>query len=176
MEPLCLREFSAEIGETAATASSIPLPFQTIFDKCSTVIGADKDLPSVVFIASIYLDGKQDETLIKASKNDKWHTDTAIEDHYALVAEPGGDYITQVTPISGKSTDIANSILTTIRQIASTNTIRAIGCDSTNTNTGCKAGVIRHLEIAFGHPVNWFICMLHVNELPLRHLFLHLDG
>lgn len=64
----CLREFSAEIGETAATASSIPLPFQTIFDKCSTVIGADKDLPSVVFIASIYLDGKQDETLIKASK------------------------------------------------------------------------------------------------------------
>jgi hypothetical protein len=127
-------------------------------------------------ITSIYFDGKRDKTLIKVSKNDKWYSDTAIEDHYVLVAEPGGDYITHVTPISGKSTDIANSILTTIREIGSTDTIRAIGCDSTNTNTGCKAGVIRKLEIAFGHPVNWFICMLHVNELPLRHLFLHLDG
>lgn len=66
--------------------------------------------------------------------------------------------------------------MTVIRELGATDTITAIGCDSTNTNTGYKSGVIRQLEIAFGHPVNWFICMLHVNELPLRHLFLHLDG
>ena len=127
-------------------------------------------------ITGIYFDGKRDNTLIKVSKNDKWYGDTTVEDHYVLVAEPGGHYLTHVTTTSGRSTDIATSILTALRELGATDTITAIGCDSTNTNTGCKAGVIRQLEIAFGHPVNWFICMLHVNELPLRHLFLHLDG
>lgn len=47
----CLREFSAEMGESEVTASSIPLPFQTIFDECSTIMVIDQDLPSVVFIA-----------------------------------------------------------------------------------------------------------------------------
>lgn len=25
-------------------------------------------------------------------------------------------------------------------------------------------------------PLQWFICLLHANELPFRHLFIHLDG
>ena len=32
------------------------------------------------------------------------------------------------------------------------------------------------VEKLLGRPVQWIICLLHVNELPLRHLFLHLDG
>src|SRR5206468_1938185 len=27
-----------------------------------------------------------------------------------------------------------------------------------------------------GHPVQWLVYMYHFNELPLRHLVLHLDG
>ena len=37
------------------------------------------------------------------------------------------------------------------------------------------AGVIRRLEELFNHPLQWLVCLLHANELPLRHLFETLD-
>lgn len=43
-------------------------------------------------------------------------------------------------------------------------------------NTGWKKGVIRQIELHVGRPLQWAICLLHFNELPFRHLFLHLDG
>lgn len=52
----------------------------------------------------------------------------------------------------------------------------AVGCDGTATNTGWKNGAIRFIELKLGRPVQWFICQLHANELPLRHLFTALDG
>lgn len=128
------------------------------------------------FITGIYFDGRRDVTLVKVNRNSKWYGDTIVEDHYVLVEEPGGNYLTHVTPLSGKSTDIASSILKVIRDADAGDCISAVGCDSTNTNTGCKAGVIRQIELGLQHPVNWFICMLHTNELPLRHLFKTLDG
>ena len=38
------------------------------------------------------------------------------------------------------------------------------------------AGVIRRLEESFNHPLQWLVCLLHANELLLRHLFETLDG
>lgn len=52
----------------------------------------------------------------------------------------------------------------------------AIGCDGTNVNVGRSRGVIRLLEEELHKPLQWFICQLHANELPLRHLLIHLDG
>jgi hypothetical protein len=43
-------------------------------------------------------------------------------------------------------------------------------------NTGENAGVIRQLELAINRPVQWLICMLHLNELPFREVFKRLDG
>ena len=54
--------------------------------------------------------------------------------------------------------------------------VLAIGADGTNVNTGLNNGAIRLLELHMGHPVQWLVCMFHFNELPLRHLVLHLDG
>ena len=51
-----------------------------------------------------------------------------------------------------------------------------VGCDGTNVNTGIHNGVIRQLEELCGRPLQWAICQLHSNELPLRHLMDHLDG
>jgi hypothetical protein len=84
--------------------------------------------------------------------------------------------LTHITPPTGKSSDIANCILTVISDKDAGETINAVECDSTNTNTDCKAGVIRQIELNLKCPLNWFICMLHTNELPLRHLFMYLDG
>ena len=39
-----------------------------------------------------------------------------------------------------------------------------------------KAGIIRLFELHLGWPLHWLVCMLHGNELPLRHLFTVLDG
>jgi len=52
----------------------------------------------------------------------------------------------------------------------------AIGCDGTNVNTGAVGGVIRLIEEELGHPLQWLVCLIHANELPLRHLIQKLDG
>ena len=46
-------------------------------------------------------------------------------------------------------------------------------------NTGCDNGVysvIRKLEVHYRKPLHWFVCLLHTNELPLRHILITLDG
>lgn len=54
--------------------------------------------------------------------------------------------------------------------------ITAIAADVTFVNTGFKGEVIRRLELNLRHPVQRFIYMFHLNELHLRHLFMHLGG
>ena len=48
--------------------------------------------------------------------------------------------------------------------------------DGTNVNTGHSRGSIRYLEMFLGVPLQWDICLLHLNELPLRHIFMKIDG
>ncbi|XP_054715421.1 uncharacterized protein LOC129224900 [Uloborus diversus] len=52
----------------------------------------------------------------------------------------------------------------------------AIGSDRTAVITGVKGGVIRLLVLHLKRPLQWLICQLHANELPLRYLLRHLDG
>ena len=51
------------------------------------------------------------------------------------------------------------------------NNIIAIGCDGTAVNIRAKGGAIRMIELKLNKPVYWFICQLHANKLPFRHLF-----
>ncbi|GBM04569.1 hypothetical protein AVEN_93970-1 [Araneus ventricosus] len=51
-----------------------------------------------------------------------------------------------------------------------------MSCDGTSVNTGVKGGIIRNMELILNRPLQWFLCQLHANELPLRHLFAHVDG
>src|ERR1051325_8567188 len=115
-------------------------------------------------------------SLIRNKQYDKWLTCIKKEEHYVLVSEPGGKYIAHVSPKSGKSKDRADSILFRLNEMGLHSNIRVVGCDSTNGNTGVRGGAIQYLEKAMGRPLQWFICLLHTNELPLRHLFQELDG
>ena len=54
--------------------------------------------------------------------------------------------------------------------------VAAIGCDGTAVNTGRKGGVIKSLEDHLNKPLRWLVCLLHTNEIPLRHLMKELDG
>ena len=42
--------------------------------------------------------------------------------------------------------------------------------------TGKSKGFIASLETLIGRLLQWIICLLHLNELPLRHAFQNLDG
>ena len=42
-------------------------------------------------------------------------------------------------------------------------------------NTGWKNGV-RNLELKLGRPLQWFICLLHFNELTFRHFLESVDS
>ena len=49
-------------------------------------------------------------------------------------------------------------------------------CDGTAVNTGRVGGIIKRIEMFLERPVQWIICLLHLNELPLRHLFDDING
>ena len=53
--------------------------------------------------------------------------------------------------------------------------IQKLGGDSTNFNTGWEGGVIQFVESKLNKRLNWLICTLYTNELPLRHFIVELD-
>ena len=63
-----------------------------------------------------------------------------------------------------------------MKKTKSEETVKLVGGDSTNPNTGWAGGVLAWLEKFLGRKVFWMICMPYTNELPLRHLIEKLDG
>ena len=54
--------------------------------------------------------------------------------------------------------------------------IQVFGSDSENAMSGHLGGVIRYLEQLLGRKLMYFVCMLHLNELPFKASFKALDG
>lgn len=110
-------------------------------------------------------------------KNETSHRRFIVEEHVSLISEPDAKYIGHVTPNSGTASDIKDAITYYLeRAKISTTELVAIGVDGTVVNTGKRNGVIRLLECHYKRPMQWLVCLLHANELPLRHLFHYLDG
>ncbi|XP_050508651.1 uncharacterized protein LOC126885902 [Diabrotica virgifera virgifera] len=128
-------------------------------------------------IIAPYFDGRKDETIIKEIVRGKSIRKTIQEEHISLIEEPGSAYFGHVTPNSGSAKDIVSSILSYMSDNSIDNSnIKALGCDGTATNTGTLQGAVLLLERALKHPVQVVICMLYLNELPLRKVFVALDG
>lgn len=128
-------------------------------------------------LPALYFDGRKDKTLKIVKKGTKRYKQVVIEEHVSVIKEPESIYVGYVTPLQGTAKAIETSInaLLSAKNI-STVDLLAIGCDGTVTNTGKFNGVIRLFERRLQRPLQWIICMLHLNELPLRHLFDYLDG
>ena len=125
----------------------------------------------------LYFNGRKDQTFVQIKKGGKISRQTSVEEHITLLSEPGSKYIGHVTPSSGHSSDITEEILSFLdSNHINKDEIKAIGCDGTVVNTGSKNGVIALIEQALGRPLQWIVCQLHANELPLRHLIIKLDG
>src|SRR6218665_3056184 len=132
-------------------------------------------------IEGIFFDGRKDHTLKQVlGVDNKYHIKTLTEEHISIVAEPGSSYFSHTTPQLGSSKDITESLVASLKELnAKTQNIKVVGCDDTNVITGHTAGFIWRLEESFEHPVQWLVsvvCLLHANDLPLRHLYEALDG
>lgn len=137
---------------------------------------ASRDIGGIV-IKSIYFDGRKDKTLINEKIGNRYHRKEVLEEHISILVEPGSIYLGHTAPSRGTAKGILSSITTLLeKQGCNLHDVICVGCDGTATNTGWKGGVIQYLEDYFERPLQWCVCLLHANELPLRHLFLTLDG
>ena len=128
-------------------------------------------------VSAIFFDGRKDLTLFKEKVDDRWYSKTRKEDHYVLVGEPEMVYLDHITLERGTGAEIADGLYKYVKnEMSCGDKLRAIGADSTAVNTGNKNGAIRLLECHLKRALHWFICSLHVNELPLRHLCKKLIG
>lgn len=139
----------------------------------SALQNADRDK----IIYGIYFDGRKDKTLVSIQKEGKFYRKRVTEDHYVILSEPGSNYFGHVTCESGTAKGIETAISNYLKsKSVQLSEISVVGCDGTVVNTGSKGGVIRLMEEELKKSLQWFVCLLHLNELPLRHLLLRLDG
>ena len=74
-----------------------------------------------------------------------------------------------------KDKSIAQCIYSSIKATSLPETLAVVVSDGTAAMTGIHNGAIRCLELC-GRPLQWAICLLHCNELPLHHVFQALNG
>lgn len=117
-----------------------------------------------------------------AEQTKQWSLSVASEktvrmEHIAFVQQPNSLFIGHKTVANGSSEALANAIKEIVAdKLIPIDEIKAIGCDGTAANTGHNGGAIHLLELEWKRPLHWIICMLHMNELPLRALITNLDG
>jgi hypothetical protein len=127
-------------------------------------------------IIGLFFDGRKDSTLVKEKSGGKWYSLKKTEDHYVLVGEPGTIYLHHITLVKATGVTLADGLHKAIDNLGLLQKILAVGADSTAVNTGARGGAIHLLECHLHRPVQWIICWLHLNELPLRHLCKELIG
>ena len=99
-----------------------------------------------------------------------------LEEHHVVVGEPGGYYLTHLTAGDAKGQTIANKLYENLANTELKDKLLVVGTDGTASMTGPHSGFIRCLEVILKRPLQRSICLLHGNELPLRHVFTSLDG
>ena len=127
-------------------------------------------------VDGLYLDGRKDTTqVLLQGPNGKLYQSVQLEKHYTLVGEPGTYYLTHLSPENGIGRTIAE-VFMSIKETELGEKIKIFGSDGAASMTGKFNGFIRNLEKLLNKPLQWVICLLHTHELPLRHIFTHLDG
>ena len=128
-------------------------------------------------IDAVYFDSKKDDTCMMAKdESGVLRYSKVKEEHYVLTSEPDGTYMTHVTPTNGTAPACCESVCNAMDEIGATASVKLIGSDTTNTMSGTDGGAQHFIEVRLDRNLFRVFCLLHTNELPLRHLFTHLDG
>lgn len=128
--------------------------------------------PSEILDA-FFFDGRKDMTY----KYNYGHSIRMKEEHISILREPGSIFLSHLSVEGGDAHTIAEALLNRLAdKNVNLSTVKAIGCDGTNTNTGRLGGILRIIEMELNTPIQWLVCLLHANELPLRVLMKHYVG
>ena len=84
--------------------------------------------------------------------------------------------MTHLEPEGVKGEQNADSVLEFLTSQKLADIWQIVGGDSTAANTGKHNGAFTFLEKKLGRKLTSVLCMLHLNELPFRHIFVHLEG
>ena len=84
------------------------------------------------------------------------------EEHYNVIIEPRSNYLFHFLPEKATKEEshaekIFKVMFTRIKNKGFDETLQTTGGDSTNVNTGIKAGVIRKMELNIGRKLVWLI-------------------
>lgn len=135
-----------------------------------------KALEKVDFICLAF-DGRKDDTIQNDRMDDNhFHRQVVKEEHIVLLSEPGAVFLGHISPETSHAKTVTKSILDFLDSNNFDSNFKAVLCDGCNVNTGKQNGIIRSLEMQLNRPLQWLVCLLHMNELPFSHLFKHLDG
>ncbi|CAH0546980.1 unnamed protein product [Brassicogethes aeneus] len=131
----------------------------------------------ILHVPALYFDGRKDKTLTLTEKDGQYYRQSILEEHISLIKEPESKFLGYIAPNSETSKSIEQTINDFFLESSiPMESLLAVGCDGTNVNVGKKGGIIRLLEQRLNRPLQWIICLLHMKELPLRHLFIEVDG
>lgn len=128
-------------------------------------------------IDGIQFDGKEEKAKARVKLEDGREVIRHIKEDHITLTDCQGVFLMHFTkaPVEGVRAGkvIALRIAAFLESYGINSTIRMIGADSTNTNVDHMNGAIALLEKQLGKRLLWIICLLHTNELPLRHLIAH---
>ena len=71
---------------------------------------------------------------------------TVIEEHYVIVGEPNGFYLSREMPEDGTGYKIATSVYSAIKDTAMEQKLKIVGSDRTAVMTGKNKGFIASIE------------------------------
>ncbi|XP_047136363.1 uncharacterized protein LOC124813413 [Hydra vulgaris] len=101
------------------------------------------------------------------------------EYHLTFTSESGPtsqSYLTHVVIPNGIGATMANATANVLLEFNSVQSLIAVILDNTSSNTGCDSGLVVKFEKIINKNLHLLGCLLHQNELPLRHIISELDG
>lgn len=117
-------------------------------------------------IQTLYF-GRRDVTKVYTNNT----MNTMKEEHISFVEQPGSLFIGHKTIKNGDADTIVTAIETLMEEKSiPKELIKGLGCDGPKVNIGENGGVIRKIELKWNQPLQWIICGVHSNKLPLRAL------
>jgi hypothetical protein len=115
----------------------------------------DNNLYNFVFFQTVEIDDDKPVTGIGFDGRNDWTKVMLVDENgkrYPSWAwEPGGKFLTHVSPKSKDAPGITKPIWEIVVENGIDKTLQVISGDSTSVNTGYKGGVMHFLEIEFEH-------------------------
>jgi len=123
-------------------------------------------------LISFSFDGRKNDALTLEKIDEKLHPRMVREPHLVVLREPHSQLIGYTKLENETAAHKVNKLIDFFQEKQlSLDSLIGICSDGEPANTGIQGGILRLFEKQLKRPLHWFVCLLHFNELPFRHLF-----